>query len=65
MKLEPVFERLLQGWRARGDTLVATRDVAADLDLDTLPHHNVVWEELPGRSGVLAAQGGEFLAAPG
>ena len=65
MKLEPVFERLLQGWRARGDTLVATRDVAAGLDLDTLPHHNVVWEELPGRSGVLAAQGGEFLAAPG
>jgi len=65
MKLEPVFERLLQGWRARGDTLVATRDIAAGLDLDTLPHHNVVWEELPGRSGVLAAQGGEFLAAPG
>ncbi len=63
MKLEPVFERLLRGWRARGDELVATRDIAANLQLDALPHHEVVWREVPGRSGVLAAQGAEFLAA--
>jgi len=63
MKLLPVFERLLQGWRAHGDALVATRDIAAALDRPALPHHNIVWAEVPGRSGVLAAQGPEFLPA--
>jgi len=62
MKLEPVFERLLQAWRARGDELVATRDIAAGIDLATLPHHKVEWSEVAGRSGVLAAQGPVFLA---
>ncbi|MDB5807409.1 MAG: 4-deoxy-4-formamido-L-arabinose-phosphoundecaprenol deformylase [Betaproteobacteria bacterium] len=61
MKLLPVFERLLQGWRARGDELLATRDIAAVLDRAALPHHNIVWAEVPGRSGVLATQGPEFL----
>ena len=61
MKLMPVFERLLAGWRARGDELVATRDIASALDINALPHHNVVWEELPGRSGVLCAQGPAYL----
>jgi undecaprenyl phosphate-alpha-L-ara4FN deformylase len=63
MRLLPVFERLLQGWRERGDELVATRDIAAALDRAALPHHNIVWAEVPGRSGVLAAQGAEFLPA--
>jgi len=62
MKLEPVFERLLAGWRARGDELLATRDIASGLDINALPHHSIVWEEVPGRSGVLAVQGPEFLA---
>ena len=62
MKLAPVFERLLEGWRARGDELVATRDIAAAIDIATLPHHNIVWAEVPGRSGALATQGAEFLA---
>ncbi len=62
MKLEPVFDRLLAGWRARGDELVATRDIAAAIDMENLPHHNIAWGELPGRSGVLAAQGAPFLA---
>jgi peptidoglycan/xylan/chitin deacetylase (PgdA/CDA1 family) len=65
MKLEPVFERLLQGWRARGDELVATRDIAAGISLDALPHHNITWAEVPGRSGVLATQGPDFLADAG
>ncbi|HEX4329658.1 MAG TPA: polysaccharide deacetylase family protein [Burkholderiales bacterium] len=63
MKLLPVFERLLQGWRERGDALVATRDIAAGLDRAGLPHHNIVWAEVPGRSAVLATQGPEFLPA--
>ena len=61
MKLAPVFERLLAGWRERGDDLVTTRDIAASLDFDALPRCNVEWRELAGRSGVLAAQGAEFL----
>jgi len=63
MKLLPVFERLLQGWRGRGDELLATRDIAAALERASLPHHNIVWAEVPGRSGVLVAQGAEFLPA--
>lgn len=62
MKLLPTFERLLAGWRARGDALVATREIAAALNLDTLPQHNVAWREVPGRSGVLACQGSQHLA---
>lgn len=62
MKLLPAFERLLAGWRARGDELVATHTVAASLRNDVLPRCNVVWHEIPGRSGVLACQGAPFLA---
>ena len=63
MKLLSVFERLLAGWRERGDELFATRDIANQLDPETLPRCNVEWRELPGRSGVMAVQGQEFLAA--
>jgi undecaprenyl phosphate-alpha-L-ara4FN deformylase len=63
MKLLPVFERLLSGWRARGDELVATRYIAKNLKLAALPRCDVEWRELPGRSGVLAVQDTEFLAA--
>ena len=62
MKLAPVFERLLAGWRERGDELVATREIANSLDFDSLPRCNVEWRELPGRSGVLTAQGQIFLS---
>lgn len=63
MKLLPVFERLLAGWRERGDELLATRDIAAALNRQALPHHSIAWAEVPGRSGVMATQGPEFLAA--
>ena len=62
MKLLAVFERLLAGWRERGDNFFTTRDIADSLDLETLPRCNVAWRELPGRSGVLTMQGSEFLA---
>ncbi len=61
MKLLPTFERLLEGWRERGDALAATRDIAIALDLDSLPHHNIEWAEVPGRSGVMACQGSLHL----
>jgi len=62
MKLAPVLDRLLAGWRAQGYELVATRDLYAALDLKELPRHEVRFEEIPGRSGTLMVQGPAFLA---
>jgi undecaprenyl phosphate-alpha-L-ara4FN deformylase len=62
MKLMPVFERLLDGWRAAGHELVSLKDYYSALDFKTLPRHNVTTGEIAGRSGTLALQGGEFLA---
>jgi len=56
-RLAPAFERLLAGWRAQGYRLAALGDVAASLAVDGLPRHEVVFAELPGRSGTLATQG--------
>jgi len=62
MKLAPVFERLLAGWRAAGYELVSLRDYFASLEPKALPRHVVTAAEIPGRSGVLALQDKEFLA---
>jgi peptidoglycan/xylan/chitin deacetylase (PgdA/CDA1 family) len=62
MKLLPVFERLLAAWRSNGTVLTTTAALAAARDIDALPRHVVRWAEVPGRSGVLATQGPEFLA---
>jgi undecaprenyl phosphate-alpha-L-ara4FN deformylase len=62
MKLAPVFERLLAGWRAAGYELVSLRDYFAALEIKALPHHVVTADEVPGRSGTLALQDREFLA---
>jgi undecaprenyl phosphate-alpha-L-ara4FN deformylase len=56
-RLAPAFERLLAGWRAQGYRLVALGDMAAALAVGRLPRHEVVFAELPGRSGALATQG--------
>lgn len=61
-KLAPVFQRLLAGWQAQGYQLVALADVAAGLQIDTLPRHVAELGSIPGRSGVLAVQGRPFLA---
>ena len=57
MALMPVFDRLLSGWRDQGYDLVATETIAAGLDHKTMPMHEVVMGEVPGRSGKLALQG--------
>jgi len=61
MKLAPVFERLLEGWKAQGYRLVAMRELLSTLDPATLPLHTVADGEIPGRSGTLALQGPAFL----
>ncbi|MCC6610617.1 MAG: 4-deoxy-4-formamido-L-arabinose-phosphoundecaprenol deformylase [Burkholderiales bacterium] len=62
MKLAPVFEQLLQGWRTQGYELVAMRDICQSLDPRQLPRCNVALAPVPGRSGRLAVQGKPFLA---
>ena len=63
MKLAPVLERLLTGWREQGYELTTTRDIFSSLDPVKLPRHEVIRGVLPGRSGTLMLQGEEFLTS--
>jgi undecaprenyl phosphate-alpha-L-ara4FN deformylase len=56
MKLLPVLERLLQGWRAQGHRLVSLGALCATLDVAALPAAAIVAGAVPGRSGTLACQ---------
>ncbi|MCX7891938.1 MAG: polysaccharide deacetylase family protein [Burkholderiales bacterium] len=62
MKLAPVFERLLAGWKAMGYELVPMATLVESLDAERLPRCSVAVAEVPGRSGTLAVQGQPFLA---
>jgi peptidoglycan/xylan/chitin deacetylase (PgdA/CDA1 family) len=57
MKLLPVFERLLSGWRAQGYSLVSTRALLDRIDVAVLPGCTVEQGSVAGRSGLLAVQG--------
>lgn len=61
MKLIAVLDKLLAGWKEQGFELVATRDIFAALEVKNLPRHEVLFTEIPGRSGKLFVQGPEFL----
>ncbi len=65
MKLAPVLEALLAGWRQRGFELVSLEDYFRALDAAALPYHEVVMGEVPGRAGLLALQGPPFLDEAG
>lgn len=56
MKLRPVFDRLLRGWREQGYDLVAMRSLLPALDPALLPAAAVSAGTVPGRSGTLAVQ---------
>jgi len=56
-KWMPIFEQLLQGWKAQGYNLVSLQQYLQELDPGALPRHEVVMREVPGRSGALAVQG--------
>jgi peptidoglycan/xylan/chitin deacetylase (PgdA/CDA1 family) len=62
MKLAPVFEKLLAGWKKQGYRPVAMRDLTAGVRVEDLPLHTVVDAPVAGRSGTLACQGPAFLA---
>jgi undecaprenyl phosphate-alpha-L-ara4FN deformylase len=53
------FERLLSGWKAQGYEIVSLKTLFESLDPAQLPRHEVVYGEIPGRSGTLALQSKE------
>jgi peptidoglycan/xylan/chitin deacetylase (PgdA/CDA1 family) len=55
-KLAPIFERLLEGWRAQGYTLTSMAGYHHQIKDAELPVHPVTWGELPGRSGQLIVE---------
>jgi undecaprenyl phosphate-alpha-L-ara4FN deformylase len=57
MKLLPIFQRLLQGWKAQGYDLVSTQTLFNSVDISSLPALPVHSGTVPGRSGTLAVQG--------
>jgi undecaprenyl phosphate-alpha-L-ara4FN deformylase len=63
MKLLPVLERLLAGWREQGYEIVALNDIANRLNVTALPRHEMIRGEVPGRSGMLMLQGEPFLSS--
>ena len=56
-RLLHVFDRLLSGWKAQGYMIVAMNSLYRSLDAANLPLHEVVYGEVPGRSGKIALQG--------
>jgi len=56
-KWMPIFEQLLQGWKAQGYELASMRQYLQGLDVGSLPRHEVVMREVEGRIGTLASQG--------
>jgi peptidoglycan/xylan/chitin deacetylase (PgdA/CDA1 family) len=54
-KWMPVFEQLLEGWKAQGYDIVSMRSYFESLPA-SLPRHEVAMREVPGRVGTLAVQ---------
>jgi undecaprenyl phosphate-alpha-L-ara4FN deformylase len=54
----PLFDALLAGWKAQGYDLVPMQKLHQSLDPARLPRHDIVFGEVPGRSGTLALQRG-------
>jgi undecaprenyl phosphate-alpha-L-ara4FN deformylase len=55
-KLAPWLEQLILGWRAQGYQLTGLGEYHASLDAGAVPVHDIVYGEVPGRSGVLALE---------
>lgn len=52
-KLAPIFEQLLDGWKAQGYEFTSMADYYQHVRTQPLPVRSVSWGELPGRSGEL------------
>lgn len=53
MRLAPVFEALLAGWRAQGFELVSLSSMLRDVAPSKLPRRRMIRGQVPGRSGTL------------
>lgn len=53
-------EHLLRGWQEAGIRPVALRDLYISLDMESLPRHAVLFDEIPGRPGKRMLQGEHF-----
>jgi peptidoglycan/xylan/chitin deacetylase (PgdA/CDA1 family) len=62
LRLAPVLEQLLVGWKAQGYELVPLRTLVDAVEPLALPRCEVGFGTLPGRTGNVLLQGGEFLA---
>lgn len=62
MKLMPVLEHLLAGWREQGYELVAMNDIASHLVFDELPRCEMLRGNILGRSGTLMLQNPKLLS---
>ncbi len=61
MRLAPVFEQLLLGWKAQGWRLGPTRSLFESVEPMALPRCIVASGTVPGRTGTVLVQGPEFL----
>jgi undecaprenyl phosphate-alpha-L-ara4FN deformylase len=57
MKLRPILDRMLEGWRTQGHTLVSLSGLQKRHPLNFLPKHRIGFGRVPGRSGLVAVQG--------
>jgi undecaprenyl phosphate-alpha-L-ara4FN deformylase len=57
MRLNVVYDKLLQGWQRQGYRFMCMGEKANTLDIQNLPRCTVIYGELAGRSGTLALQG--------
>jgi peptidoglycan/xylan/chitin deacetylase (PgdA/CDA1 family) len=62
MRMAPIFDALLRGWKDQGYRLASLSEYFEWLPEKNLPRHEVVASEIPGRAGSLMVQGREFLA---
>ncbi|MCC6532550.1 MAG: 4-deoxy-4-formamido-L-arabinose-phosphoundecaprenol deformylase [Burkholderiales bacterium] len=62
MKLLGAFERLLERWRIEGKEMLALGSYLASVGTAELPRHVLTRGAIPGRTGMVAMQGAEFLA---
>jgi len=60
MKLIAVMEKLLEQWKGSGFEFATLQQLHASLDHSTLPKQEIEWDEVDGRSGLLAVQASEL-----
>jgi hypothetical protein len=52
-----MLEALLSGWKQQGHEIVSLATLQRSLQVRALPRNEVIYGEIPGRSGTLALQG--------